>query len=1464
MSWFLKDRLAAAGERITEGLSALIPDSAEQFAGAVRQTIIEGDRWNANAKARSALTEEMIEKLGGADVVSERYARENPATIGQVLRSGLPFSGDIYSSATRDPRNDPDAILAMAQDLMQKEPELWGDLPRDKASFDTTWKSRLAAERQELDDMGQRGDAPWTQFAGQMIGGFDDIDVVTAPLGGSVGKGAWGFAKFVMGEMAIGGLSEVPAVLKERAQAKRLGFEAGDAATQIGMAAVLNGALSGVIGGGVKAFDYVFTRKAGEAEALAGNGDPMDGVLATDAAEDALRKGELPPPPQPFKPDVRLPAVEDPAVLNVLKLIGRIEAPKGFDQVSDFTVIAPPRPVTQMTVDEVLAFQAQNIAAGAEASAIGGYQIKRSTLEGLKASMGLNGSEVFDEAMQSRMAVALMEGRGLSDWRAGKITDEDFANNLAQEWAALPVVTGPRAGQSYYGGDGLNNAQVAVGQAPASPGPGIEVSRLPEDVTVELDLDGKTRDEPVSDDFLGKLRGSVAPLGDGIGVRIVSGGQDPIGTPGGQRTGSTRHDVDHTGHSATADVVLTRDGKPVTPTEDPALYEAFLFEAAKVYPGIGHYDWGVHVGGGSVAAWGPDRSARTLDPKFAKAIAAGRQGADSYRASVGTDGDTFLGVLGGAPVSDSLQRASRSNAGAGGTTPPPGRRGTFETLFGEVSTPAGTKFRVEYEVIDASLLKPATGDLQPRDRSRAASDEQVNKIATRLDPARLMPGPESDRGAPIIGPDNIIESGNGRVLGIKRAREVNPDGFQGYVEAIRRAGFDVPDGMQTPVLVARRTDDFGFDKRVQVIRESNTSAIARMSTMEQAKFDADYLSQTAFDAYRPGQKLGGAPNAEFVRRMFATIPAEERSALMAAGGALSPEGRQRIRSALFARAFDADDLLKLAVETESSAVDNLIRMLEDVAPDWAYFRSMVDAGYIRREFDITEPLMDALRIIARARGEGRDGQSVIAAIRDKLAQGDMFAAPDPMVEAMIGVFYRGERARLPDASGDILRRYAAEAATIGRADAPELTDAVAPVDILGRAVQGEEGGAAMPTMPARPEPPEPDIDTMGFEPAPFTDGTDSPAVVRSDGDLQADLAIAESSAALSDLIRRGASAEDIEAHPMVADAIARAEQIEPTTNLPQYGTETFWQSRKYLAGDQELLGIDAALDYLHDASRKLGWTEDGLQPPAKIAKDRKAVILLGAPAAGKSSIANPFARNLNAAIIDGDEAKKLIPEFDGGLGAGAVHAESMFLADRLLLKAVVAGDNVIIPKVGGSPAGIRKVIDRLRAAGYKIDVQLVDVAPDESWRRMIGRFVKTGRLIPPKVLKDGIEGAPKTYELLKAEGYADGFAKIDNTPGLGQPRGIIEDSATFSPAFLGRDGGNGIAGNGTERSPMGEDAGGQGRDQDALTSPTEITLDISGDQVTRSTGDVAADIDAERGLEDTLNACTMITKGRAP
>lgn len=147
------------------------------------------------------------------------------------------------------------------------------------------------------------------------------------------------------------------------------------------------------------------------------------------------------------------------------------------------------------------------------------------------------------------------------------------------------------------------------------------------DNVIYLFHDGTIRDRPVDPEIMEKLSHiAETKLPSGTMINVTSGGQDAKGE-GPNRTGSTRHDVDEHGHGQAVDLFLTVNGTKVLPDSHPELYATLIFEAAKHFPGIGHYSWGVHIGYGSPAFWGPDTTSATADPNLRKAYLEGREAA---------------------------------------------------------------------------------------------------------------------------------------------------------------------------------------------------------------------------------------------------------------------------------------------------------------------------------------------------------------------------------------------------------------------------------------------------------------------------------------------------------------------------------------------------------------------------------------------------------------------------------------------------------------------------------------------------------------------------------------------------------------------------------------------------------------------------------------------------------------------
>lgn len=349
---------------------------------------------------------------------------------------------------------------------------------------------------------------------------------------------------------------------------------------------------------------------------------------------------------------------------------------------------------------------------------------------------------------------------------------------------------------------------------------------------------------------------------------------------------------------------------------------------------------------------------------------------------------------------------------------------------GQVSTASGRAVDVRYEVVDAALLRRASGDLQPRDRGRANSDAWIAETAARLDPAQLMPSPNAATGAPLVGPDMIVESGNGRVAAIGMAYDRFPDRAAAYRQAIEDlTGQPIPDGVARPVLIARRTSELDEAARRELVIDAQDSGVARMTPTEIARVSARMMTPEVIGRLDLGAGLFDAANDEFARRALAGLPASERNALYA-GGRLNQDGRRRLTQALFARAWAAPDLLTRFAETDSGELKALMDALADAAPAWAALRADIEAGRVLPEADIGPYILDALRLIAAARETaGRDGGTMAAAVADLLDQIDLLdGALSPLTVALIRrKFWKNHKPASAAEIAGFLKRYAAEA-----------------------------------------------------------------------------------------------------------------------------------------------------------------------------------------------------------------------------------------------------------------------------------------------------------------------------------------------------------------------------------------------------------------------------------------------------
>lgn len=303
----------------------------------------------------------------------------------------------------------------------------------------------------------------------------------------------------------------------------------------------------------------------------------------------------------------------------------------------------------------------------------------------------------------------------------------------------------------------------------------------------------------------------------------------------------------------------------------------------------------------------------------------------------------------------------------------------------------GTSYDMAYEVKSLDDLIASNdaaygvnpkypSELQPRDRTREASRQQIENMANDLRPELLGESYKLSDGAPIIGMDNVVESGNGRTMAIGKAYE------QGKGEAYRQFVNDFADsrsfdisGVNNPVLVRTRLTD---TDRVQFSRLANESDVAQFSATERAVSDADRLPDSSLLNINNDGNINLDQSMDFVRGFVDSLPKSEQGSVITADGRLSQDGKRRIESALTQRAYGDSSLVTRLSENLDDDSKTVLNALLRAAPQLAQLGDLVKQGG-RHSNTIAQDLAQAAQKLSDLKASG-------LRVDDYLNQGALF------------------------------------------------------------------------------------------------------------------------------------------------------------------------------------------------------------------------------------------------------------------------------------------------------------------------------------------------------------------------------------------------------------------------------------------------------------------------------------------
>ncbi len=340
----------------------------------------------------------------------------------------------------------------------------------------------------------------------------------------------------------------------------------------------------------------------------------------------------------------------------------------------------------------------------------------------------------------------------------------------------------------------------------------------------------------------------------------------------------------------------------------------------------------------------------------------------------------------------------------------------------KAKTPKGTKIESVFVLVDAKFLiasHTANGsknpkypqELQPRDRARESSIAWVQKTSKELDPESLGRTGRVDTGAPIVGDDLVVESGNGRTIAIKMAYANGDAGEyrEWLAENADMFGMTAKqvESYKQPILVRVRTTDVN---RSEFAVEANQDDKLSFTASERAKSDAKRVNAGMLELFDPSESgdILAASNRDFVKSFLASLGATEAAQYTDSNGNPTQALVARIKGALFSKAYDDDRLLEMMADQTKPDLQNTLNALTMAAPNFVAAQSVnrsdaqdlaekvVDSVEQSLSDEVKNAIVDATNMIMNAKISNQD-------IKEYVLQQGLFEQVDDSV-AELAVF----------------------------------------------------------------------------------------------------------------------------------------------------------------------------------------------------------------------------------------------------------------------------------------------------------------------------------------------------------------------------------------------------------------------------------------------------------------------------